>query len=268
MVPNLVVAGFCSAPRYEWKGYCPFVSACFSGQRMAKEWNMAAATQLELLAFDGAYLSALHQGDPETERHFVEYFRPLIRAKLRRYLRAPELIEEATQETFMRVVAIVQAKNGVRHPERFGAFVHAVCRNVALEIWRAEQRFVPIDDAGSEQMETDARKDRPFRSPHELAEADEAKMRVRQVLAELSEIDRRLLEAVFLDEEDRAQLCSRLGLSRGHLRVLLHRASVRFRTLMLKESSRRPASLKAKMRRGQRQFLIPLRGGKARSSAL
>lgn len=234
---------------------------------------MAAATQLDLLAFDGAYLSALHQGDPETERHFFEYFTPLIRAKLRKHLRTPELIEEATQETFMRVLSTLRSKTGVRHPERFGAFVHAVCRNVALETWRAERRFVLMDDAGSERLESDPRTDRPFRSPYEMAEADEARARVRQLLAELPELDRRLLEAVFLDEEDRARLCSRLGVSRGHLRVLLHRASIRFRTLMLKESSRRsgPASLKVeikKMRRPHNRFLIAIRGGKARSSAL
>jgi hypothetical protein len=31
---------------------------------------MAAATQIELLAFDARYLSALQEGNPETERHF------------------------------------------------------------------------------------------------------------------------------------------------------------------------------------------------------
>ena len=232
---------------------------------------MAAATQLDLLAFDAAYLSALQQGDPDTERHFFEYFTPLIRSKLRKHLRAPELIEEATQETFMRVLSALRSKTGVRHPERFGAFVHAVCRNVAMETWRAERRFVHLEDAGTEDLESGARADSPFRSPHAMAEADEAKARVRQVMAELSRVDRQLLEAVLLDEEDRTDLCLRMGVTRGHLRVLLHRASQRFRATMLKERTgprKSAAGLRRKMRRPRKQLLIALAGGKARSAAL
>src|SRR6185437_13892877 len=99
--PKRLLADFSCVPRYLWKRSCPFVNAFsrqsgwHSGQRMAKEWKMAAATQIALLAFDAAYLRALQQGDAETERQFFEYFTPLIRAKLRKHLRTPELIEEA-----------------------------------------------------------------------------------------------------------------------------------------------------------------------------
>ncbi|HJT53424.1 MAG TPA: sigma-70 family RNA polymerase sigma factor [Candidatus Angelobacter sp.] len=182
---------------------------------------MAAAAQLQLLNFDAGYLNALRRGEPDTERHFFEYFSPLIRRKLRKYLHSAELIEEAKQETFVRVLAAVRSRSGVRHPERFGAFVHAVCRNVALEIWRQERRFVALD-------EVDEDSPGPFRSPHSLAEAGEARERVKMVLAELSSFDRQLLEAAFMHEEERHLLCRRLGVSRPHLRVLLHRARQRF----------------------------------------
>ncbi len=182
---------------------------------------MAAAPALELLNFDASYLAALRRGEAETEQHFFDYFTPLIRRKLRKYLRAPELIEEAMQETFIRVVAAVRSQGGVRHPERFGAFVHAVCRNVALEIWRAERRFVPLEEVDESGPE-------PFRNPHALAEAREARERVKRILEELSPFDRQLLEAVFLHEEERHLLCRRLEISRAHLRVLLHRARQRF----------------------------------------
>jgi len=244
---------------------------------MAKEWKMAAATQIALLAFDAAYLRALQQGDAETERQFFEYFTPLIRAKLRKHLRTPELIEEATQETFMRVLSVLRSKSGVRHPERFGAFVHAVCRNVALETWRAERRFVYLEDTASQDLETVRKADGPFRSPHAMAEADEAKVQVREILGELSQLDRELLKAVLLDEEDRTQVCLRMGVTRGHLRVLLHRASERFRAAILQERTspkkrstglRSSLGLKRKMRQPQKQLLISLRGGKSRSAAL
>jgi RNA polymerase sigma-70 factor, ECF subfamily len=192
---------------------------------------MAAVATLELLDFDAGYLRALRRSDPETQRHFFEYFTPLIRRKLRKYLRAPELIEEATQETFVRVLAAVRSRSGVRHPERFGAFVHAVCRNVALETWRAERRFVPLE-------EVDESGPGPFRSPHALAEAREAHERVKKVLGELSPFDRQLLEDIFLHEEERHLLCRRMGVSRAHLRVLLHRARQRFASQDLMQPAR------------------------------
>jgi RNA polymerase sigma-70 factor, ECF subfamily len=182
---------------------------------------MAAVKTLELLNFDAAYLLALHKGDPEIERHFFTYFTPLIYRKVRKYLRSHDLIQEGAQETLARVVMTVRSRSGVRHPERFGAFVHAVCRNVAMEIIRREKRFVALEEA-------EQRKPSRFESPHSVAEARETRERVGKILASLPEFDRQLLEAVFLAEEDRSVLCRRFGVSDGYLRVLLHRAKQHF----------------------------------------
>jgi RNA polymerase sigma-70 factor, ECF subfamily len=182
---------------------------------------MAATKTLELLSFDAAYLRALHKADPETERHFVSYFTPLIQRKLRKYLHVPDLIQEGVQETLVRVVITVRSRNGVRYPERFGAFVHAVCRNVAMEIFRREKRFLDLEEAGPVA-------ESGSRSPHSAAEARETRDRVRRILNNLSKFDRELLEALFLAEEERSTLCRRFGVSDGYLRVLLHRAKQRF----------------------------------------
>ena len=207
-----------------------------------------AAVTLELLSFDAAYLEALHRGAPETERHFFQYFTPLIRARLRKHLRSPELIQDGLQETFARVLAAVRKRDGVRDPERFGAFVHAVARNVALEMVRWEGRFVALEDpdsnAEAELMEPGPG---PFRSPHAMAEAAEARERVRTVLAELTPFDRQLLVEIFLNEEERGRVCRRLGISRAHLRILLFRARRRFAELTLIESRPGAHSRKRKM---------------------
>ncbi|HEX5433260.1 MAG TPA: sigma-70 family RNA polymerase sigma factor, partial [Candidatus Angelobacter sp.] len=185
---------------------------------------MASAITVNLLSFDAAYLRELHRGDPETEEHFFHYFSPMIRARLRKYLRSPELIEDGTQETYVRVLAAVRAVNGVRHPERLGAFVLAVARNVALEMLRDEKHFVALEDPDCDAPELVQIEPGPFRSPHSMAEAAEARERVRKVLAELSSLDRQLLVAVFLDEEERGHVCQQMRVSRAHLRILLFRA--------------------------------------------
>lgn len=197
---------------------------------------MASAVTVSLLSFDAAYLEALHRKDPETERHFFQYFTPLIRAGLRKYLRSPEQVQDGIQETFARVLAALRKRDGVRHPERFGGFVHAVCRNVALEMLRSERRFVALEDPDSNaEPELLERDPGPFRSPHGMAEAAEVRERVRKVLAELTPLDRQLLVEVFLNEEERGRVCRRLGVSRAHLRILLFRARRRFMELALIE---------------------------------
>jgi RNA polymerase sigma-70 factor (ECF subfamily) len=197
---------------------------------------MAAAIPAQLYHFDSHYLSALQGGDTETEGHLFRYFTPFVLRKVSKYLQSPELVQEATQETFSRVLIAAQSNHGVRHPERFGAFVHAVCRNVALEIWRRESRFVSLEEANSSPLES-------CRSPHCAAEAAETAALVRRILASLPPMDRQLLEAVFLEEQDRQDVCRRFGVSSAYLRVLLHRAKRRFTVGVLAQKRRSEKSV-------------------------
>jgi len=59
--------------------------------------------------------------------------------------------------------------------------------------------------------------------------------RVRQVLQELPGRDRDLLRAFFLEEKDKDEVCREFGVDRDYLRVLLHRAKERFKSLYEKE---------------------------------
>jgi RNA polymerase sigma-70 factor, ECF subfamily len=61
--------------------------------------------------------------------------------------------------------------------------------------------------------------------------------RVRSVLEGLTERDRRLLKAVFLDEQDKDEVCRDFQVDRGYLRVLLHRAKQTFKSQFMKEEA-------------------------------
>src|SRR5438105_442936 len=54
--------------------------------------------------FDANYVQRLIEGDPDTERHFFDYFSQLLWIKLRSRLRDRQLIEDVRQETLVRVV--------------------------------------------------------------------------------------------------------------------------------------------------------------------
>ena len=91
-------------------------------------------------AFDADYVRRLIAEDPETERHFTAYFGDLLSLKLRSRLRSAAQVEDARQETFVRVLTALKKKGTLDSPESLGAFVNAVCNNVLLETYRSSGR--------------------------------------------------------------------------------------------------------------------------------
>ena len=80
-----------------------------------------------------SYIEGLCAGDLQTQEHFVGYFTELLHLKLRSRLQSGQAIEDVRQETFARVLTTLRKENGLRQPERLGAFVNTVCNNVLFE---------------------------------------------------------------------------------------------------------------------------------------
>jgi RNA polymerase sigma-70 factor, ECF subfamily len=187
------------------------------------------ATRLEFYDFDGPYLERLRSGDFRTQEHFVAYFTELIHLKLRSRVSSSQAIEDIRQETFVRVLhALRSPGGGIREPEKLGAFVNSICNNVLMEYYRSSSRDTPIEEESSDSF--------PDRSVDVLSSmiAKQNQEKVRQILQELSEKDRRILTAIFINEEDKDKVCSDFGVNREYLRVLLHRAKLAFKSLYLK----------------------------------
>jgi RNA polymerase sigma-70 factor, ECF subfamily len=172
--------------------------------------------------FNAEYVRRLADGDSGAGDHFASYFGNLLFLKLRVRLRSAELIDDIRQETLTRVLVILREGQGVRRPERFGAFVNGVCNNVVRELCRLDGREEPWDvnmeDPTDPTVDLDAN----------LVNAD-AKREIQRVFAQLPEKDRTILKAIYLDEIDKAEVCRQFQVEPGYLRVLLHRAKVQFR---------------------------------------
>jgi len=184
--------------------------------------HLGRATYLHFHSFDGEYLDRLRAGDFRTQEHFVSYFSALIRIKLRSRLRSPEIIEDVRQETFSRFFGALHNGN-IRHPERLGSYVNSMCNNVAQEYFRGDSRNTPLDEEDEKNVPA---------SDVDLVAAllsQETQKKVRQILEQLSERDRRLLREVFLEERDKDEVCRDFGIEREYLRVLLHRAKQAFK---------------------------------------
>lgn len=177
--------------------------------------------------FDGGYVQRLRGGDPDTERHFVCYFRDLLRIKLQSRLRSRQLVEDACQETFLRVFKALRSGEEIHYPERLGAYVNMVSNHVLQELYRSEKKHTTMPDSSVADIEDDA----PVVEERLLA--GERREMVRRVIDDLPDLDRRLMRALFVEEREKDELCEEFKVDRSYLRVLLHRAKLRFRTLYL-----------------------------------
>jgi RNA polymerase sigma-70 factor (ECF subfamily) len=178
---------------------------------------------VELFAFTREYVERLREGDPSTELHFVTYFDQLLRIKLRARMLASETVEDLRQETYIRVFVKLRA-DGIRQPERLGAFVNSTCNNVLMEFYRSSSRTSPWDDSYLEMPDHAV-------DTEGVLITKQMKQRVRQVIGELPKKDRDLLWALFLEEKDKDEVCKQFGVDRDYFRVLLHRAKDKFRVL-------------------------------------
>jgi RNA polymerase sigma-70 factor, ECF subfamily len=185
---------------------------------------------VDFINFDSGYVEKLAAGDAAVEEHFSRYFGELIFIKLRARKLARHAIDDIRQETFLRVFQALR-KDGIRQPERIGAFVNAVCNNVFLEFHRDSARTTPVEV-------TPENSDESFDSEARLIRR-ERRAQVRKLLARMPLRNQRLLTAVFLDERPLDEVCSEFGVDRNYLRVLLFRARAQFREALSKAESRR-----------------------------
>ena len=194
---------------------------------------------MQFQAFDAPYVERLRSGDFRTQEHFVAYFSELIQLKLRARLRSPQAIEDVRQETFVRVFAALRSPGGIRQPERLGAFVNSICNNVLLEHYRSSSRSDSLDDEPQNELPD------PVMDVLGAVAAKQMEEKVREILDEMPERDRRILREVFLEERDKDDICRDFGVDRDYLRVLLHRAKQSFKSLYLKNIERRPPGVTA-----------------------
>jgi RNA polymerase sigma-70 factor (ECF subfamily) len=71
--------------------------------------------------------------------------------------------------------------------------------------------------------------------PTEAFVNEERKGQIRVVLEEMPEKERRLLRGLYLEDKEKDELCRDFGVDREYLRVMLHRAKNRFRSILIKK---------------------------------
>jgi len=158
-----------------------------------------------------------------------------MQLKLRSRLRTVHEIEDVKQETFTRFFTALRAGK-IRQPDRLGPYVNSMCANVLREQYRDhDAKVTPIDDdAGCNEIPD------PGADVEGLVLAKQLQGKVRQILDQMPERDRRILKGIFIEEREKDEVCRDFGVHRDYLRVLLHRAKLAFKAEYLKTINRPP----------------------------
>ena len=189
---------------------------------------------MERPLFDENYLRGLANRSEDVEQHLFAHFARPVRAKLRTRLRSPELVQDAVQETFLRVYTYFRSGKTLENPASLPGFVHTVSHNIALELLRSHTRHPQVPEDAPDPVDCSP-------DPEDQVVTGERKEIVRRILRELPEKDHQLLQRVFLNEEDKDAVCQDLRVDRDYLRVLLYRARTRMRAALVRTDINREA---------------------------
>ncbi len=162
---------------------------------------------------DADLVGAARAGDRGAFAILVGRHRPHAAATARRLLGDRDEADDIVQEA---VLSAFAGLAGLREPGRFGAWLTAIARNLALMRLRSRRRVVPLGEL-----------------PEPPAAPDDS---LPDVLAGLPVAQRDAVLLRYVDGLSCDEIAERLSISAGAVRVRLHRARARLRAELRKES--------------------------------
>jgi RNA polymerase sigma-70 factor, ECF subfamily len=140
-------------------------------------------------------------------------------------------IDDVVQESLMRYLSATREEK-VQNPAAAGAFLNGICRNVISEYRRRNLRDDPMPDVIPEPRDGQI----PDSDLFELRQA------IAHGLDQLSERDRTVLRAFYLEEKSKEEILKSTGMTDENFRVVLCRAKERFRAIYVERTKHRPPS--------------------------
>ena len=152
-------------------------------------------------------------GDRRAESILCRRFAPAVRTFWRRRLKG-DAVDEASQDVFLRLVQALRS-GAVNDPVRVGGFVLGICRNLARERARSQERRQELwEQFGSALASLE---DEPERARYQLAQLEDC-------LSQMTQRSRDVIRHSFLDAHSAAEIAARMALTEGNVRVVRHRA--------------------------------------------
>jgi len=137
-------------------------------------------------------------------------------------------VDDIVQDALMRFM-VAARENKIQNPAAIGAFLNGICRNVVSEYRRRNMRDEPMPEVVPEP---------PGKSIPE-SQLFELRQAILQGMEQLSERDRRVLRAFYLEEKSKEEILQQTGMTDDNFRVVLCRAKERFRAIYLELTKHR-----------------------------
>lgn len=182
---------------------------------------LSADTPAELVAKAKA-------GERQAEEVLCERFAPAVRAFARRRLRGVDAIEEFTQDVLLLLVEAVRAGR-VEQGERVGGFVLGICRNLAFDRARQQERREALWQAYGVVLES-VSVQAVEREPYQVAHLEDC-------LSQLSRRARDVVRLGFVEARGHDEVAAELNITPQNARVMRHRTLASLRECMSKRMS-------------------------------
>ncbi len=168
----------------------------------------------------------IETGDGIAETELVEEFGPTIRPILIKRTGSVQLANDLCQDTF--IVTLRKLRAGeLRKPQCLSAFIRQTAVNICTDYYRRERRYVHQDDRVISRHHSH----RDNKAKEIDSETTRAVLEAALDQLTMSR-DREILRRFYLDDQDKARICSDLGLSAAHFDRVLYRARQRMRVLI------------------------------------
>lgn len=160
-------------------------------------------------------------GDRRAEAALCRKFAPAVRTFWRRRMKG-DAVDELSQEVFLRFVQALRS-GAVTDPARTGGFILGICRNLAREGARTQERRAELfAQFGSALASMD---DEPELARYQLAQLEDC-------LSQITQRSRDVIRRAFIEGESAAEIAASMSLTEGNVRVVRHRTLETLRECM------------------------------------
>jgi RNA polymerase sigma-70 factor (ECF subfamily) len=144
-------------------------------------------------------------------RKVIEEHTPALLAFAQRMLKRSADAEDAVQETW---ISAIRSAHTFEGRSSLRTWLTGILRKRIFDYYQRERWLDPLPSEMSD----------GFPSLAERSDLRTAASHVRRALSELRELERTAIVLCHMDEMDRVEAATRMGISRDHLRMVLHRA--------------------------------------------
>ena len=168
------------------------------------------------------------RGDRTAEGDLCARFANAVRLFARRRLRARDAVEEFAQDVMLTLIEALRA-GGVEDPQRLGGFVLGICRNLAKDRVRSNERREELWQRHGVTLESLAAAP-PETSSYEFIHLEDC-------MSQLPKRSRDLLRLAYVEASSADDIAAHLGTTAVNVRVLRHRTLHTLRDCMSKRIS-------------------------------